>query len=228
MMIILAFFLTILLEINQAGNLQRRQEERICAICMENLTQPFELCGNRHTFDRHCLQEWLQHEQHANVEIVKCPSCRFKIDKSNVNRALGSRFQSLKTYGLWITIFDRQNVMLFSVAAASFIADAIQNPLNLQLYSYMLPIIILGDLYNKAYAGSVFFFHKLMLKDFHTLFRSNQAVPEPFVSWIEFYIIYIVVQINMNMAKYGSRRSQQPENVNFEPILRGLKSDIFY
>ena len=31
----------------------------------------------------------------------------------------------------------------------------------------------------------------------------------------------------MNMAKSGSRRSQQPENVNFEPILRGLKSDIF-
>ena len=28
----------------------------------------------------------------------------------------------------------------------------------------------------------------------------------------------------MNMAKYGSRRSQQPENVNFEPIIRGLKS----
>ena len=27
----------------------------------------------------------------------------------------------------------------------------------------------------------------------------------------------------MNMAKYVSRRSQQPENVNFEPIIRGLK-----
>ena len=25
----------------------------------------------------------------------------------------------------------------------------------------------------------------------------------------------------------GSRQSQQPENVNFEPIKRGLKSDIF-
>ena len=31
----------------------------------------------------------------------------------------------------------------------------------------------------------------------------------------------------MNMAKYGSRRSQQPEIVNFEPIVRGLKGDIF-
>ena len=29
----------------------------------------------------------------------------------------------------------------------------------------------------------------------------------------------------MNMAKYGSRRLQQPENVNFEPVIRGLKSD---
>ena len=41
------------------------------------------------------------------------------------------------------------------------------------------------------------------------------------------YIVYIVVEMTMNMAKYGSRRSQQPENVNFEPIIRGLKSDIF-
>ena len=30
----------------------------------------------------------------------------------------------------------------------------------------------------------------------------------------------------MNMAEYGSRRSQQPENVNLEPIIRGLKNDI--
>ena len=30
----------------------------------------------------------------------------------------------------------------------------------------------------------------------------------------------------MNMARYGSRRSQQPENVNFEAA-RGLKSDTF-
>ena len=41
------------------------------------------------------------------------------------------------------------------------------------------------------------------------------------------YYVYIVVEVTMNMAKYGSRRSQQPENVNFEPIIRGLKSDIF-
>ena len=30
----------------------------------------------------------------------------------------------------------------------------------------------------------------------------------------------------MNMAEYGSRRSEQPQNVNFEPIIRGLKNDI--
>ena len=30
----------------------------------------------------------------------------------------------------------------------------------------------------------------------------------------------------MNMAVAG-RRSEQPQNVNFEPISRGLKSDIF-
>ena len=33
--------------------------------------------------------------------------------------------------------------------------------------------------------------------------------------------------MTMNMAKYGSRRLQQPENVNFEPIIRGLTDDDF-
>ena len=39
--------------------------------------------------------------------------------------------------------------------------------------------------------------------------------------------IYIVVDVTMNMAEYGGQRSQQPANVNFEPIIRGLQSDIF-
>ena len=50
------------------------------------------------------------------------------------------------------------------------------------------------------------------------------------VTWTAFAILamlYIVVEVTMNMAKYGSRRSQQPENVNFEPIIKGLKSDVF-
>ena len=34
-------------------------------------------------------------------------------------------------------------------------------------------------------------------------------------------------KLSMNMAKYDSRRSEQPEGVNLEPIIRGLKSDIF-
>ena len=41
------------------------------------------------------------------------------------------------------------------------------------------------------------------------------------------YYVYMVVEVTMNMAEYGSRRSQQSENVNSEPIIRGLKSDIF-
>ena len=36
-----------------------------------------------------------------------------------------------------------------------------------------------------------------------------------------------VVEVTMNTAEYGSQRSDQPENVNFEPITRGLKSNIF-
>ena len=34
-----------------------------------------------------------------------------------------------------------------------------------------------------------------------------------------------LVEVTMNMAKYCSRRSEQPENVNFEAVIRGL--DIF-
>ena len=32
----------------------------------------------------------------------------------------------------------------------------------------------------------------------------------------------------MKMAEYGSQWPEQPENVNSEPIIRGLKSDSFY
>ena len=39
--------------------------------------------------------------------------------------------------------------------------------------------------------------------------------------------IYIVVEVTFNRAEYGSQRSDQPETVNFEPIIRGLNSDIF-
>ena len=36
-----------------------------------------------------------------------------------------------------------------------------------------------------------------------------------------------VVEVTTNIAEYGSQRSDQPENVNFEPMMRGLKSDNF-
>ena len=41
------------------------------------------------------------------------------------------------------------------------------------------------------------------------------------------YYICIVVEVTMNMAEYGSQRPEQPANVNFEPIIRGPKSDTF-
>ena len=43
----------------------------------------------------------------------------------------------------------------------------------------------------------------------------------------DFYPAYIVVDVTMAMAEYGSQRSDQPENVNFEPIIRGLKVIFF-
>ena len=36
-----------------------------------------------------------------------------------------------------------------------------------------------------------------------------------------------VVKVTQNRAEYGSQRSDQPENVNFEPIIRGLEKEIF-
>ena len=33
--------------------------------------------------------------------------------------------------------------------------------------------------------------------------------------------------MTLNRAEYGSQRSDQPENVNFEPIIKGLKIDNF-
>ena len=46
------------------------------------------------------------------------------------------------------------------------------------------------------------------------------------ISWA-LYHVYMVIEMTMNMAEYGSQRSDQPENINFEQIIRGLKSDIF-
>ena len=41
--------------------------------------------------------------------------------------------------------------------------------------------------------------------------------------------MFIVAEVTiiMNMAEYGSQRSDQPEIVNFEPIIIGLKNDNF-
>ena len=41
-----------------------------------------------------------------------------------------------------------------------------------------------------------------------------------------FWALYCVIEVTLKSAEYGSQRSDQPENVNFEPI-RGFKSDIF-
>ena len=35
-------------------------------------------------------------------------------------------------------------------------------------------------------------------------------------------LFYIVVEVTMNMLLVGSHRLEQPKNVSFEPIIRGL------
>ena len=46
------------------------------------------------------------------------------------------------------------------------------------------------------------------------------------------YLIFTVVKVTLNMAEYATSwqsnwKSEQPKNVNFEPIKRGLENDIF-
>ena len=36
----------------------------------------------------------------------------------------------------------------------------------------------------------------------------------------------MVVEVTLNRPAYSSQRSDEPENVNFEPLKRGLRSDI--
>ena len=39
------------------------------------------------------------------------------------------------------------------------------------------------------------------------------------------YYIHIVIDLTLKGAEHDSQRSEQPENDNFEPIIRGLKND---
>ena len=43
------------------------------------------------------------------------------------------------------------------------------------------------------------------------------------------YTYVAVLEVTRNMAEYivGSQQLQQPENVNFDPTIRGLKNDNF-
>ena len=41
------------------------------------------------------------------------------------------------------------------------------------------------------------------------------------------YYIHIVIDLTLKGAEHDSQRSEQPENDNFEPIIRGLKNDNF-
>ena len=50
---------------------------------------------------------------------------------------------------------------------------------------------------------------------------------ELFLDWQKVFCTMHIVEATMNMAEYGSQRSEQPQNVNFEPTIRGLRNDIF-
>ena len=69
----------------------------------------------------------------------------------------------------------------------------------------------------------------LRFLNFFLLKTHLESLPDcrnEFCTQFELYII--VVEVTLNRAEYGSQRSDQPENVNFESILRGLKRDIFH
>ena len=63
-------------------------------------------------------------------------------------------------------------------------------------------------------------------KSWYFPFRITPWLPKR-VLHIVWALSYIAVGVTMNMAEYGSQRSEQPENVNFESIIIGLKSYIF-
>ena len=69
----------------------------------------------------------------------------------------------------------------------------------------------------------------LRFLNFFLLKTHLESLPDcrnEFCTQFELYII--VVEVTLNRAEYGSQRSDQPENVNFEPIIiRGLKNDNF-
>ena len=55
-----------------------------------------------------------------------------------------------------------------------------------------------------------------------------ESLPDCQIAFCKQFELYImVVEVTKNMNEYRSRRSQQPENVNFAPIIRGLRIDIF-
>ena len=37
----------------------------------------------------------------------------------------------------------------------------------------------------------------------------------------------MIIEVTLKRTEYDSQRSEQPENVNFEPIIRGPKNDKF-
>ncbi|XP_075761142.1 E3 ubiquitin-protein ligase TRIM39-like isoform X1 [Pelodiscus sinensis] len=84
-----------------ANPLEKLQEEAICSICLEYMSDPVSIdCG--HNFCRACITEYCREKGLGARGPLVCPQCREAFHKSNVrpNRQLANIVESIKQLGL--------------------------------------------------------------------------------------------------------------------------------
>uniref|UniRef100_A0A8C3FR74 RING-type E3 ubiquitin transferase n=1 Tax=Chrysemys picta bellii TaxID=8478 RepID=A0A8C3FR74_CHRPI len=84
-----------------ANPLEKLQEEAICSICLEYMSDPVSIdCG--HNFCRACIATYCQGKGLGASGPVSCPQCRAAFHKSNVrpNKQLANIVETIKQLGL--------------------------------------------------------------------------------------------------------------------------------
>uniref|UniRef100_A0A674KEV4 RING-type E3 ubiquitin transferase n=1 Tax=Terrapene triunguis TaxID=2587831 RepID=A0A674KEV4_9SAUR len=83
-----------------ANPLEKLQEEAICSICLEYMSDPVSIdCG--HNFCRACIATYCQETGRGASGPVSCPQCRAAFHKSNVrpNKQLANIVETIKQLG---------------------------------------------------------------------------------------------------------------------------------
>lgn len=85
-----------------AGALERLQEEAICPICLEYMSEPVSIdCG--HNFCRGCIAKHCQDKGLWADGPFSCPQCRASCHRSSFrpNKQLANIVESIRQLGLW-------------------------------------------------------------------------------------------------------------------------------